>query len=230
MFAILLLCISMACTGPSPANTALEVYGRVDIGMSQKEATDQIDPTYFRIHKLVYCNDITFYPSYNINCSLDDDASYFLWIFLTSSYGDDATIIQFNNNQSGVPEDNKVIAVERVDYWNARSSTPCRSTNTGNSGGAKYIKEWSGSGIKTTETFTITKQPWQIHWTHNPIIMGGQSVGIFQIYVYSAYTDELIALAANSLQADYDTSYVHKSGRFYLLINAANTNWNVKIK
>ena len=93
----------------------------------------------------------------------------------------------------------------------------------------EVIKEWSGTGVKTTEPFTITNKPWQINWSHNPLIMDGQSMGILQIYVYSTSDDMLIALAANSMQSESDTSYVYDTGTFYLTINAVNTDWNVKV-
>jgi len=92
------------------------------------------------------------------------------------------------------------------------------------------FKEWSGTGIKTTEPFTIDSQPWKIEWSSDPVIMGGQSVGMLQIMVYdSANPNFPITLAANTSEKASDTSYIYRRGAFYLTVNAANTNWTVKI-
>jgi len=94
----------------------------------------------------------------------------------------------------------------------------------------QVIKEWSGTGIKTTEPFTIKEQPWIIQWEHEPVIMEGQSMGILQIMVYETKNPDIpITLAANSMEKGSDISYIYETGEFYLTINAANTNWSVKV-
>lgn len=92
------------------------------------------------------------------------------------------------------------------------------------------VKSWSGTGIKTTEPFTIRKQPWIINWTNKPQKMEGQSIGILQIMVYrSDQPDIPITLAANTQADEVDTSYVYETGTFYLTMNAANTSWEVNV-
>jgi len=92
------------------------------------------------------------------------------------------------------------------------------------------IKEWSGTGITTTETFTISENPWSIKWQSNPTMMNGSSMGMLQVYVYRTDNPNIpIALAANTSEATSGTSYVYNSGTFYLTINAGNTAWDVQI-
>lgn len=94
----------------------------------------------------------------------------------------------------------------------------------------QVIKEWTGTGIKTTEPFTINNKPWVIDWTHTPALVDDQSMGILQIMVYNTKNPDIpITIAANSTEAGSDTSYIYETGTFFLTINAANTNWKVKV-
>jgi hypothetical protein len=94
----------------------------------------------------------------------------------------------------------------------------------------QIIKSWSGTGIKTTEPFTITLTPWAIGWAHEPETMNGQSLGLFQIYVYNVKNPNIpVAIAANSISEEQDISYIYQAGTFYLTINAANTIWAVTV-
>lgn len=86
------------------------------------------------------------------------------------------------------------------------------------------VASWRGSGIKTTEPFTITKSPWAIVWSSSP----GQYGGFLSISVNKA-NGEMISLAANTTKAGSDTSYVYDTGVFHLEINSANTDWTIKI-
>jgi len=91
------------------------------------------------------------------------------------------------------------------------------------------IKEWEGSGYKTTGPFKVESKPWVIAWAHNPEVIEGVSMGIFQIYVCDAQDGNLVSIAANSMEKGSDTSYIYETGTFYLEINAANTSWAVKV-
>ena len=94
----------------------------------------------------------------------------------------------------------------------------------------QVVKEWTGNGIKTTETFTISGAPWVISWSNNPQIMGGESVGMLQIMVYDTENPDFpITLAANTNEKGSATSYIYETGTFYLTINAANTEWTVEV-
>lgn len=81
------------------------------------------------------------------------------------------------------------------------------------------VKEWSGSGIKTTETFTIRDRQWRIHWTGSDLI---------QIFVYTESGD-MAGLAANVVNGGSDVSYQRGAGDYYLTINASGT-WRVKVE
>ena len=94
----------------------------------------------------------------------------------------------------------------------------------------QLIKEWSGTGIKTTEPFTINSKPWAISWANNPTLIGGESMGILQIMVYNIKNPDIpVTLAANTMEKGSDTSYIYETGTFYLTVNAANTQWTVQV-
>lgn len=92
------------------------------------------------------------------------------------------------------------------------------------------ISQWEGTGIKTTEPFTIDYAPWCVVWTHVPEMIDGESMGILQIMVYDIGNPDFpITWAANSMTEEGDTSYIYQVGTFYLTINAANTYWIVAV-
>jgi nitrous oxide reductase accessory protein NosL len=106
------------------------------------------------------------------------------------------------------------------------SSIPLTIAPTTEQATPVLIKEWQGSGIKTTEPFTVSQKPWGIAWAHRPDEYGG----MLQIMVYDASRpDELVSLAANTNVGGSDSSYVYETGTFYLTINSANTKWDVRV-
>ncbi|MDO9579703.1 MAG: hypothetical protein Q7J06_03920 [Bacteroidales bacterium] len=115
-----------------------------------------------------------------------------------------------------------VIGVVLLGGCGAPSETPSPTPTT--QAEPQLIKEWRGTGIKTTEPFTINSKPWVISWANNPTLIDGQSMGILQIMVYNTKNPDIpTALAANSMEKGSDTSYIYETGTFYLTINAANT-------
>jgi len=92
------------------------------------------------------------------------------------------------------------------------------------------VNSWSGSGMKTTEPFTIDKIPWNIVWSSNPKMNEGQSVGMLQVLVYNTNSPDVpVAIVANTMENTSDTSFVYETGEFYLTMNAANTSWEVTV-
>lgn len=86
------------------------------------------------------------------------------------------------------------------------------------------VKEWTGSGIKDTEKFTVGNE-WRVDWDFTP----GQFGGIIQIYIYDD-ANNLVGLAANTQSGGSDTSFQHKAGTFYLKISGANGQWKVGVQ
>ena len=84
------------------------------------------------------------------------------------------------------------------------------------------LKQWAGTGAKETETFQTEAAEWRINWTN---ISGG----LLQITVYDE-AGKIVSLIANTTVVGKDTSYVHRKGRFYLTINAANSRWSVSVE
>ena len=92
----------------------------------------------------------------------------------------------------------------------------------------KEVGRWSGAGQKQTESFEVASGEWRISYKTTTAVSG---VTLFQIYVYDAATQQLVAVAANRAEAGSETSSVqgHGGGRFYLMINTAN-NWSVAVE
>jgi len=92
------------------------------------------------------------------------------------------------------------------------------------------VAKWSGTGIKTTDSFTITDSKWDIQWSSDPEMMNGTSVGMLQIYVFNVKNTSIpVTVVANTSQQDSDDSYIYQSGTFYLTIGGANTTWTVNV-
>ena len=86
------------------------------------------------------------------------------------------------------------------------------------------IKEWSGTGIKKTEPFTINHSPWAISWANIP----EDKLNIFQLYVYGV-NNNFMDVAVNSMKNETDITYIYKTGTFYLQTNAIFTKWIIEV-
>jgi len=95
------------------------------------------------------------------------------------------------------------------------------------------IKEWSGTGTKTTEAFTISGSQWAISWGFNPDSPTyGVYANFFSIETYKSggtFPIDLTANIANTNQNLSDVSYIHQSGTFYLNITSMSGNWKVVV-
>ncbi len=89
------------------------------------------------------------------------------------------------------------------------------------------VKSWKGNGGKKTEPFTITGKQWRINWSNKDTT--GYGGTILQVYVYEPGKDIPVDVPINS-QGGQDTSYIYKSGEFYLQINGANGNWDISVE
>lgn len=78
------------------------------------------------------------------------------------------------------------------------------------------VVEFTGKGIKETETFTITADEWRISWDTKPGEYGAMN---FQIYVYKGKS--MAGIAANVIGEDKDSTIQRGKGDYYLTINTA---------
>ncbi len=88
----------------------------------------------------------------------------------------------------------------------------------------QIVKEWTGEGIKTTEPFVISKQPWAISWVCNMT----ESYGYFSITAYTT-ENKMVSLVANTTQSASDVSYIYETGTFYLDIGGYGAVWAIQI-
>ena len=95
------------------------------------------------------------------------------------------------------------------------------------------IDEWTGTGSKNTQSFTMSGSQWAISWTFNPKPPTyGVYANYFSIEVYkpgSSFPIELVANIANTTSGESDISYIHTSGSFYLAISSLEGNWAIKV-
>jgi hypothetical protein len=95
------------------------------------------------------------------------------------------------------------------------------------------IKEWSGKGTKTTESFVTSGEQWAISWVFNPDPSEFEIyANYFGIYVYRTQDDipiNVVANIANVSSGQSDISYMHESGTFYLTVNSYNGTWKFKV-
>lgn len=90
------------------------------------------------------------------------------------------------------------------------------------------VKSWQGTGIKNTEPFIITGSQWRIIWSIKDTT--GFDASLLQIFIYKVGGELPLDLAANAMGTKNDTSYIYKSGKFYLKINSANGNWRITVE
>ncbi len=96
--------------------------------------------------------------------------------------------------------------------------------------GAELVAEWTGIGPRTTDPFTIESESWVIDWRHVPSELNDQPIGTFQIMVYNVEEPDMpVIIAANSQEKEADVFTIEGKGTFYLMINAANTRWAVRV-
>lgn len=86
-------------------------------------------------------------------------------------------------------------------------------------------KTWQGTGIKETETFTVTGH-WRVDWIFSP----ASSTGVFQVFIYSADGRQLMNLAANSQKGGSDTTFWAGPGTYFLKINSSGGDWKVGVQ
>ncbi len=87
-------------------------------------------------------------------------------------------------------------------------------------------KAWQGSGTRETETFTVTGH-WRVDWIFSPSSSAG---AVFQVYVYSADSRQLMNLAANSQKGGSDTSFWAGPGTYFLKINSSGGDWKIGVQ
>jgi len=81
-----------------------------------------------------------------------------------------------------------------------------------------------------TEPFTIESGPWIVEWKHVPARLKGNSIGSLQIVVWDVEKPNAPAeIAANSVEEESGTTRINETGTFYLMINATNTRWAVRV-
>lgn len=99
----------------------------------------------------------------------------------------------------------------------APSATPAPTSTIA---APKVIARWSGSAIKTTETFSIPTKHWRISWDTKPGSYGAMN---FQIFVYHANGEPYLPsmIVANVIGANRESSIIRDSGDFYLMFNTA---------
>lgn len=93
----------------------------------------------------------------------------------------------------------------------------------------RKIKSWNGTGMKNTESFTVTK-PWRIvyklketeYWESNA----------FTILTYNTDNNQIESVGANitGVQKFSDTSYCYTAGNFRLDINPYLIKWNISVE
>jgi hypothetical protein len=84
------------------------------------------------------------------------------------------------------------------------------------------VKRWSGTGIKTTEKFTVGKE-WRIRWTNRG--------SFFTMTVYRLGDKEpaAICIPVTTTAQESNVSYVYQGGELYLLINGMG-GWEVIVE
>jgi hypothetical protein len=102
------------------------------------------------------------------------------------------------------------------------------ATTTTSETEAQVIGEWSGSGDKNTEPFTISKSPWTIEWEKHPT---SQTESLLQVFIYRPNADLWLdyVQSGTGINFETDTGYIYKTGTFYLNISGLSCSWKVRV-
>lgn len=91
----------------------------------------------------------------------------------------------------------------------------------------RKVKSWRGTGIKSTEPFTITGKQWRIIWSFEDI--SGFDTDLY-VNVYKPGDPIIVDWAVSTTGTGSDVSYLYKSGQFYLRIASVSGNWKIAIE
>jgi len=152
------------------------------------------------------------FEEFDEGIQFDDSIPEWFWVDIL---GGGVRLLRYNNSSQKATL--YLLSVKVYDEWKrpesvARKPQPKPEWS--------YVISWQGSGIKTTEPFTIRESMWRIKW---------QNLGsILQVYVYRLNGD-LVTLPVNTLERGEDISYIYEKGEFYLTISAIE-KWSIEIQ
>ena len=90
------------------------------------------------------------------------------------------------------------------------------------------VQQWSGSEVQqTTEPFRVASGDWTLTWTTQD---RGTIPGYLSIAIYNADTRMPAGAVSASVGSPNGSATLHNGpGRFYLVIDGANTSWMVQV-
>ncbi|HZR97522.1 MAG TPA: hypothetical protein VFE37_02380 [Chloroflexota bacterium] len=93
---------------------------------------------------------------------------------------------------------------------------------------AHVVQQWSGNGVQqTTEPFAVASADWTITWTTQD---RGAIPGYLTITIYNADTRRPAGAVSAPVGSPSGNVTEHNGpGRFFLVIDGANTDWSVEV-
>ena len=127
------------------------------------------------------------------------------------------------NHTTTTAAPNVLLDGQNVVSTNHTTTTAPTTTTTA---APKVLLDVSGSGIKSTQTFTVPNE-WQLVWSYSNCAGGS---GNFIVTVYNSDGSPNDAAGVNELGASgSDTEYYHSGGGLYLEVNS-ECSWHVTAK
>ena len=126
----------------------------------------------------------------------------------------------------GLSRDPNAISEQKLPSLQVPTVAPSSSVHSGE---WHKVASWSGSGIKSTEAFSVSGRQWRVKWSFR----SSSDIGaIMQIFVEKPGEDLPIGLAANTTneRGGADVSYFDGPGEFRLNMNCANADWKVEVE
>ena len=86
------------------------------------------------------------------------------------------------------------------------------------------IKRWSGKGNRQTESFGVTNHEWQLEWA-------AKNEDVFGVLIVTLYRENgnIMSMPINQMGEGAGSTYVRGAGKYYLDINSANVDWEIKV-
>jgi hypothetical protein len=90
------------------------------------------------------------------------------------------------------------------------------------------VQQWTGNGVqRTTDPFAVASPDWTLSWTSQD---RGTIPGFLSVTIYNADTRMPAGTVSGSVGTPSGSVVEHGGpGRFYLVIDGANTNWSVQV-
>lgn len=129
---------------------------------------------------------------------------------------------------------NNIMFAQIQEGTTAPAKSGTSNNNNSSTGTWTTVQTFSGSGMKSTQPFTVNSDEWRVIYSSEASNSGMGGAGhIFQLFLLEPgqedFEGDIVANDVNKRSISGD-SYIYKSGRFYFKSNSANGDWEIEVQ